>query len=122
MDPAEERAKELLREPLGAVQVLEHVAAEDLLDESRIEARDLEERSILFKLKCAVGEEYMHVGVEVGGVRAERLDRDDQSRRDIVAIEDRAAARGRSRHEPRGRAGRASAARAGTARAGHVES
>jgi hypothetical protein len=35
----------------------------------------------------------MHVGVEVGGVRAECLDRDDQARRDVVAIEDRADAR-----------------------------
>ncbi len=35
----------------------------------------------------------MHVRVEVGGVRAERLDRDDQARCDVVAIEDRADAR-----------------------------
>ena len=35
----------------------------------------------------------MRVGVEVGGVRAERLDRNDQARRDVVAIEDRANAR-----------------------------
>ena len=35
----------------------------------------------------------MHVGVEVGGVRTERLDRDHETRRDVVAIEDRADAR-----------------------------
>ena len=34
----------------------------------------------------------MHVGVEVGGVRAERPDRDHETRRDVVAIEDRANA------------------------------
>ncbi len=35
----------------------------------------------------------MHVGVEVGGVRTERLDRDHETRRRVVAIEDRADAR-----------------------------
>ena len=35
----------------------------------------------------------MHVGVEVGGVRTERLDRDHETWCDVVAIEDRADAR-----------------------------
>ena len=35
----------------------------------------------------------MHVGVEVGCVRTERLDREYETRRDVVAIEDRADAR-----------------------------
>ena len=35
----------------------------------------------------------MHVGVEVGGVRTERLDRDHETWCDVVAIDDRADAR-----------------------------
>jgi len=35
----------------------------------------------------------MHVGVEVGGVRAERLNREHETRCDVVAIDDRANAR-----------------------------
>ncbi len=89
--PAQQRALELLREPLGAVQALEQAAVKDLLDEPRVEVRQLQELSLL--CECAVGEEGVHVGVEVGGVRAERLDRDDQARCDVVAIEDRADAR-----------------------------
>ena len=66
-------------------------APEDLFHEPRVEVRQLQELSTL--RKCAVGDERMHVGVEVGGVGAERLDRDDQARRRVVAIEDRADAR-----------------------------
>jgi len=91
VDPAEQGVEELLREPLGAVQALEHAAAEDLFHESCVELRELQELPLL--CKCAVGEEYMHVGMEVGGVGAERLDRNDQARRDVVAIENRADAR-----------------------------
>ncbi len=43
--------------------------------------------------ECAVGDEGMHVGVEVGGVGAERLDRDDQARCDVPPVEDRTKAR-----------------------------
>ncbi len=78
-------------QPSRELQALEHAASEDLLDESRVEVRELQELSLL--CKCAVGDERMHVRVEVGGVRAERLDRDHETRRDIPPIEDRADAR-----------------------------
>ena len=85
------RGQELLRQPPGAVRAQEHTAAEDLLDEPRVEVRELQELAIL--IECAVGDEGIHVGVEVGHVGAERLNRDNEARRDVVAIEDRADAR-----------------------------
>jgi hypothetical protein len=54
------------REPLGAVLALEHAAAEDLLDEPRVEVGELQELSL--PCQCSVGEEGMHVGAEIGGV------------------------------------------------------
>ena len=51
-----------------------------------------------FFCRRAVGDDRMHLGVEAGGVRAERLDREDETRRDVVAIEDRADARNREGH------------------------
>ena len=73
------------------MQALVHAAAEDLLDEPRVEVRQLQELALL--IECTVGDEGMHVGVEVGRVGAERLNRDHEARRDVVAIEDRADAR-----------------------------
>ena len=78
-------AGQVAREALGAVQALEHAAAEDLVDEPRVEARQLQELSLL--CKCAVGDEYMHVRVEVGGVGAEGLDRDDQRLREDFLLD-----------------------------------
>jgi hypothetical protein len=63
-------AGQVARKTLGAVQALEHAAAEDLLDEPRVEVRQLQELSLL--IECAVGDEGVHVGMEVGGVGAER--------------------------------------------------
>ncbi len=57
---------------IAAVQALEHAAAEDLFHEPRVEVRQPQELSLL--CKCAVGDEGMDMGMEVGGVRAERLD------------------------------------------------
>jgi hypothetical protein len=73
------------------VQAPEHAAAEDLFHEPRVEVRERQELCLL--CICAVGEVGVHVGVEVGGVRAERLDRDDQARCDARPVEDRANAR-----------------------------
>ena len=85
--PTEERAQELFRQPLGAVQARKQAPAEDLLDEPRAEARERQELSFL----CigAVGDERVHVGVEVGCVRAEGLDREYETWCDVAPIEDR---------------------------------
>ena len=73
------------------MQALEQPAPKGLLDEPRVEVLQLQELS--FFIECAAGDEGMHVGVEVGRVRAERLNRDHEARRDVVAIENRADAR-----------------------------
>jgi hypothetical protein len=73
------------------VQAPEHAAAEDLLDEPRVEVGELPELPLSFE--CAVRDERMHVGVDVGGVRAERPDRDDQAERAPPALEQAAESR-----------------------------
>ena len=52
--PTEERAQELFRQPLGAVQALEHAASKDLFHEPRVEVRELQEMlKRRFDVACA---------------------------------------------------------------------
>jgi len=80
VDPAQQRATELLREPLGAVQALEHAAAEDLLDELRVEVRELQAPSACtWEWKMAAYEPNVWIETTRPGVTSWRSDaRDDR--------------------------------------------
>ena len=56
-------------------------------------ARDRELKELSFLCIGAVGDERMHMGMEVGGVGAEGLDREYETWCNVTAIEDRADAR-----------------------------